>query len=130
MLRYAAQTNRSNRHGWRPHINMSTVSYDKTVPFYFTKREALPKVGQSVRAKVETRSSSAASYPIPKGTSGTVLDAKVYKRTRAHRRWALEVKWDIELTPTSPGDELNDKDQVTAYPRRKYEAEIIEEEPA
>ncbi len=102
------------------------MKYDENIPFYFTKREALTKVGKSVRAKANTQSNSSGSYPIPNGTPGTVIVARVFKNTRQHRRWAVEVRWDIELTPFYPGQELEDGDRKTIFPRRKYETEITE----
>lgn len=98
------------------------MKYDESILFFFTKSEAQSKVGKAVRAKVDTSTTTALSYPIPKGTPGTVTDASKFE----HRRWVVVVKWNIELTPTYPGQELNDDDRYMYCPRRKYEAEIIE----
>ncbi len=55
-----------------------------------------------------------------------MTDAGVFKSTKEHRRWVVEVTWDIELTPLYPGQELEDRDRETVFPRYKYETELME----
>ena len=66
------------------------MKYDETVPFYLTKSEALAKVGLSVRAKVDIATNTAAHYPIPEGTPGTVVNSRPVKK-KVHRRWAVDI---------------------------------------
>ena len=104
----------------------SEPPYDESSPLHFTKREAQAKVGKSVRAKVNTKTYSYMTLPVPAGTSGNVVKATICRPGRQHRRWGVLVKWNIEFTPRYPGQLVEEDNKTIEFSRRKYEAEIIE----